>query len=281
MISVERKERVICRNALKDSVRALHGSRALQEPWGFPWIHPTAGPGSEDPTHHLHQKQGRQKALGQPHSWVSLGPGQAGMQACRWSWLWRYKAQQVRAMRTWRPALLIHHWDRGWQPWGLMQTPELWAGWVAPGWWIQTGKADSVSGTQQTQHAESWTSARPVCPPGQARYSLKDGVVPESGEPLSFSPTFQQYQSHCHLCPVSSMLVPTAYTLFCPFRAGFIHPNLQTSLLQLCTDSAHPFPNVNHLSSRSVRDIKPVSPYRETASEISSFILFLLHAVLQ
>lgn len=74
MIKEEREEIVIWRNALKDTVRALHGSRAPQEPWGFPWSHPRAGPGSQGPSHHVSQKQGRERALGQPHSWVSLGP---------------------------------------------------------------------------------------------------------------------------------------------------------------------------------------------------------------
>lgn len=70
MIKIERKEIVIWGNALKDTVRTLHGSRAPQEPWR---IHPTASPGSQDPSHHLSQKQGRQRALRQPHSRVSLG----------------------------------------------------------------------------------------------------------------------------------------------------------------------------------------------------------------
>lgn len=73
MTKVKREEIVTWGNALEDTVRALHRLRVPQEPWGLPWIHPTACAGSQGPSHHLSQKQGRQRALGQPHSWVSLG----------------------------------------------------------------------------------------------------------------------------------------------------------------------------------------------------------------
>lgn len=73
MTKVKREEIVTWGNALEDTVRALHRLRVPQEPWELPWIHPTACAGSQGPSHHLSQKQGRQRALGQPHSWVSLG----------------------------------------------------------------------------------------------------------------------------------------------------------------------------------------------------------------
>lgn len=104
-------------------------------------------------------------------------------------------------------------------PGGLTWAPELWAEWGGPRA-KNTGRADSVSGTQQAQRAKSWTTACPGCPAGQARDSLKGGVAPETAEPLSFNPMFQQYQSHCHLCFVSSLLAPTAYTQFVYFGLG-------------------------------------------------------------
>lgn len=206
MTKVKREEIVTWGNALEDTVRALHRLRVPQEPWELPWIHPTACAGSQGPSHHLSQKQGRQRALGQPHSWVSLGlvtGWDAGLQVVLAQEAQGWAGQ---GFEDWRPALLTHPGD--WH--GLLSCGQ---GGVAPGCGTQTGRADRVSGTQQGPHIKSWTSACPGCPEGQARGSLKDGVLSEPGEPLIFNPTFQQYQSHCHLCPVSSMLVTTAYTV--------------------------------------------------------------------
>lgn len=80
------------------------------------------------------------------------------MQACRWSWLRRHKAEQVRAVRIVR-AITGTGAD---SPGGLTLAPELWAEWGGPRA-KNTGRADSVSGTQQAQRAKSWTTACPGC----------------------------------------------------------------------------------------------------------------------
>lgn len=81
---------------------------------------------------------------------MGTGWGQVGTRAHGWAWL---TGPRGWAVGSWRPALLWHHWGRGWGPWGLTWGPGLWAGWGE----AMAGGRQGLSGLAvpfvQTQHA--------------------------------------------------------------------------------------------------------------------------------
>lgn len=138
-----------------------------------------------------------------------------------------------------------------------------------------------LKGTADTW-AKPWISACPGFPAGQARGSLKEWGTWSWGElqlqPHSWSGTNPTIAYTCSVC---STACATCSHSACPFQTVgcLIHCHIQTSLLQLCTDSLHPSQRFSHHLC-TARDIKPASACMERTSEVSSSVLFLYCSVI-